>query len=165
VWSGLKPGIVSVSSGAWQAADVVLAGTREAEMGSDADDFGGKIKGKARAVFEKLKGHEESDADPDLEPEPAPEQEIKHDGMVVLTKGQAEAGGEDGGGEDGGGEDSRGEDGGGEDSRGEDGGGEDGGGEDGGGEDSRGEDSGGDDPSKGETGSADAKGDSDTPTG
>jgi hypothetical protein len=140
VWSGLKPGIVSVSSGAWQAADVVLAGTREAEMGSDADDFGGKIKGKARAVFEKLKGHEESDADPDLEPEPAPEQEIKHDGMVVLTKGQAEAGGEDGGGED---------------SRGEDGGGED----------SRGEDSGGDDPSKGETGSADAKGDSDTPTG
>jgi hypothetical protein len=140
VWSGLKPGIVSVSSGAWQAADVVLAGTREAEMGSDADDFGGKIKGKARAVFEKLKGHEESDADPDLEPEPAPEQEIKHDGMVVLTKGQAEAGGEDGGGED-----SRGEDGGGEDSRGEDGGG--------------------DDPSKGETGSADAKGDSDTPTG
>jgi hypothetical protein len=150
VWSGLKPGIVSVSSGAWQAADVVLAGTREAEMGSDADDFGGKIKGKARAVFEKLKGHEESDADPDLEPEPAPEQEIKHDGMVVLTKGQAEAGGEDGGGEDGGGED-----GGGEDSRGEDGGGED----------SRGEDGGGDDPSKGETGSADAKGDSDTPTG
>jgi hypothetical protein len=140
VWSGLKPGIVSVSSGAWQAADVVLAGTREAEMGSDADDFGGKIKGKARAVFEKLKGHEESDADPDLEPEPAPEQEIKHDGMVVLTKGQAEAGGEDGGGEDGGGED-------------------------GGGEDSRGEDGGGDDPSKGETGSADAKGDSDTPTG
>jgi hypothetical protein len=90
VWSGLKPGIVSVSSGAWQAADVVLAGTREAEMGSDADDFGGKIKGKARAVFEKLKGHEESDADPDLEPEPAPDQHIQHDGMVVLSEGQVE---------------------------------------------------------------------------
>jgi hypothetical protein len=61
-------------------------------VGSDADNFVGKIQDKARAAIDKLMGHEESsgDADPDLEPEPAPDQHIQHDGMVVLSEGQVE---------------------------------------------------------------------------
>ena len=61
-------------------------------MGSDADDVVGKIQDKARAVIDKFMGHDESsgDADPDLEPEPAPDQHIQHDGMVVLSEGQVE---------------------------------------------------------------------------
>jgi len=73
-------------------------------MGSDADDVVGKIQEKARGVIDKLKGHDESsgDADPDLEPEPAPNQHIEHDGMVVLSEGQVA--GSNGDGEDSGGD-------------------------------------------------------------
>jgi len=67
-------------------------------MGSDADDVVGKIKGKARTVVEGLLGKDESrgDADPDIEYEPTPNQNVLYDGMVVLSESQSEKADADG---------------------------------------------------------------------
>lgn len=67
-------------------------------MGSDTGGIVGKIKEKTQKAYEGLTGSNETigDADPDLEYEPTPDQKVLHDGMVVLSAGQA--GNADGGG-------------------------------------------------------------------
>lgn len=68
-------------------------------MGSDTGGVVGKIKEKAQKAYEGLTGSDDTvgDADPDLEYEPAPNQTVLHDGMVVLSEGQSQdAGVEDG---------------------------------------------------------------------
>jgi hypothetical protein len=62
-------------------------------MGTDADGVVGKIKGKAKEVFGESEGR--GDADPDVEYEPTPDQHVMNDGMVVLSKSQAEDSGHD----------------------------------------------------------------------
>jgi hypothetical protein len=61
-------------------------------MSSDADGVVGQIKGRAKAALDQfMQGDTRGDADPDIEYEPAPEQRVLNDGMVVLSESQTQS--------------------------------------------------------------------------
>ncbi len=56
------------------------------------DNVVGRVKDKARSLVDGVFGTDDSvaDEDPDIEYEPAPKQNVMHDGMVVLSEEQSD---------------------------------------------------------------------------